>query len=133
MVYNWTVNVVGGAFAGGVTMSPATGALTPWFAQTFTLIWRRPTASRQHRRYFPFLGQVNSVTRKRRSGVTVVTRPYGLDGPDVHKLLARTGLLLVDTHSLTNRNCDLRRVRQIRHFAKGTNAAVDASVVCVLA
>jgi hypothetical protein len=97
--YTGTVNVSVGKLPTGVTVSPATAALTPGVPQTFTIAASAnatPATST-----VTFLGQVNSVNGSADLALTVVNPTNtGLDVPTWHNDIARTGLNASET-SLT--------------------------------
>jgi hypothetical protein len=120
--YTGRVNVSVQNLPAGVTMLPATAALVPGVAQSFTLI--ASGNAKPGETTVTFLGQVNSVNGTADLDLTVVNpTSSGLDVPTWHNDMARTGLNASET-SLTPANVSAAK------FAKfgiaPTDGAVDA-------
>ena len=94
--YTGTVNVSAPILPQGVTISPATAALTPGVPQTFTLtavLTAQPATST-----VTFQGQVNSVTGTADLSLTIApSTSTSLDVPTWHNDMARTGAYTGET------------------------------------
>jgi hypothetical protein len=120
--YVGTVNVSPQNLPAGVTASPATAALSPGGAQTFTLV--ATAAAQPGESTVTFLGQVNSVTGTADLDLTIVNPTNtGLDVPTWHNNMARTGLIATET-TLTPANVTSATFRKFG--VRPTDGPVDA-------
>lgn len=89
--FTGTVNVSAESLPTGVTMMPATAALTPGVPRTFTLV--ASANAKPGTATVTFLGQVNSVNGSADLSLTIASAAsHGLDVPTWHYDMARSGL-----------------------------------------
>ncbi len=125
--YTGTIDVSVENLPKGVTMSPATAALTPGVPQTFTLaaaITAQPATST-----VTFLGQVNSASGTADLNLTIAASANNpLDVTTWHNDMARTGLYASETH-LTPTNVSSAKFLKFGVFP--TDGTVDAQPLFV--
>lgn len=125
--YTGTIEVSAENLPTGVTMSPATAALTPGVPQTFTLA--AAVTAQQATSTVTFLGQVNSASGTADLNLTIAAPANNpLDVPTWHNDIARTGLYASETH-LTPATVSSAKFLKFGVFP--TDGAVDAQPLFV--
>lgn len=125
--YTGTINVSVENLPTGVTMSPATAALTPGVPQTFTLA--AATTAQPATSTVTFLGQVNSASGTADLNLTIAASANNpLDVTTWHNDMSRTGLYASETH-LTP--AALSAAKFLKFGVFPTDGAVDAQPLFV--
>ena len=125
--YTGTINVSAENLPTGVTMSPATAALTPGVPQTFTLA--AAATAQAATSTVTFLGQVNSANGTADLNLTIAASANNpLDVTTWHNDMARTGLYASETHLTPTA---LSAAKFLKFGVFPTDGAVDAQPLFV--
>jgi hypothetical protein len=125
--FTGTVDVSAENLPKGVTMSPATAALTPGVPQTFTLA--AAITAQQATSTVTFLGQVNSASGTADLNLTIAGPANNpLDVTTWHNDMARTGLYASETHLTPT---TVSSAKFLKFGVLPTDGAVDAQPLFV--